>query len=137
MARKFEKIQEAKPETRQNFKKSLISHILSLAIPKILENCAEKNSIEEKDVAEEIGWMIEGYKKSDMVARMLDIEGYEDWDVFRDEITDIVKSRAREAKKKREYSAPERNAEMTEAESAVSENSPLPRSENLKQKNLF
>lgn len=98
MTGKIEKGQEATPETRKRFEDSLISHIVFEAVPEILKNCEGKERINDRDIGEVVGRMIDGYKNSDATLRILGLKNYEDQDAFFDHVINIVTRKARELK---------------------------------------
>ncbi|MDD5489359.1 MAG: hypothetical protein PHP25_01610 [Candidatus Moranbacteria bacterium] len=114
MASDLEKIQEATPKTRHNFKESIIELIISKAIPKILANCSGKDTIDDRDIAGVIGPMLDGYNQSDtdFTKRMLNIKNYEDWDVFCDEVQNAVARKARERRRGSDAFIPDGKSEV-------------------------
>lgn len=97
MANRLEK-EEAAPETRKRFEDSLISHVIFEAVPEILRNCENKKEIDDRDIGQVIGWMIDDYKNSNLTGRILGFKDYRDRDAFFDHVSNIVTRKARELK---------------------------------------
>lgn len=97
MVNKLEK-EEVTPEMRGKFKREITSLIISKGVSEILRNCEGKDGVDDKDIGQTIGWMIngrEGYKNSDIIRRILGFKNHEDRDAFFDHITNIVTRKAR------------------------------------------
>lgn len=103
MANRLEK-EEATPETREKFKREITLRIISEGVPEILKNCEDKEGIDDRDVAQAIGWMIygdkdhRGYKNSDLIGRILGFKNHEDQESFFGHMINIVTRKARELK---------------------------------------